>query len=146
VNTRLGLVAPDLVNDLDQQEPPVLRAVTTRVVHLAVDRTRLVSDAALVALAALDECRFGQSEEREATLRLVDDLDEVAWDLQERSERGDASQAEYLAAFCRARAASAIAFALDADAFVAATEGIYEAQAAISDLDAIRSIVGGAAG
>jgi hypothetical protein len=143
VDTRLGLVAPDLGNELDRMEPLALRALLAEVIHLAVERTGLVSDAARAALAALDDGRFGATEERGAILGVVDDLDEVAWDLQERSERREASQGEYLAAFRRARAASAIASALDPDAFVAATEGIYEAEAAISDLDAIRSIVAG---
>ena len=64
--------------------------------------------------------------------------DEVAWDIQE-SDDGDDNQA-YLVAFHRARAASAVAFALDPGRS-AALESIYEAQAAMGSVDAVLRLI-----
>ena len=65
-------------------------------------------------------------------------LDDVAWDIQE-SDEGHESE-RYLVTFQRARAASAVAFALDPDRS-AALESIYEAQAALGSIDAVRRLI-----
>ena len=85
------------------------------------------------ALAALRAGRYGDSEERAAVRALADRLDELGWDLKEKVDAGEADQGDYLAAFRKARAATALWFALDPDARTAAIEGAYEGQAAADD-------------
>ena len=68
-------------------------------------------------------------------------LDQVAWDIQEMAETGAASYQTYSIAFQRARTASAVGFALERDPLRAALEAVYEAQAAVADLDAVRAVV-----
>ena len=59
---------------------------------------------------------------------------EAAWDLQDRVEAGQARPADYQVAFAQARAAAAIAFAIErTDA--AALDALYEAYHAIDDHD-----------
>ncbi len=144
MTSRLSSVAADLAEQLETQQPTRLRRAAAGAVHLAVAHTGLAAPPLDAALAALREGRFGDSADRSAALRLADELDEIAWDLQERSEAGTGSQDAYLAAFGRARAAAAVGFALDADALTAALEALYEAQAAVADLGAIRAAVGSA--
>ncbi len=45
----------------------------------------------------------------------------------------------YIAAFQKAHAVNSLYYALDADAFAAATESLYEAQAATEDLATLKS-------
>jgi hypothetical protein len=92
------------------------------------------------ALADLAADRWGE-ERAQATTTLTDRLDKLAWDIQDKMEEGTAEQAEYLEAFRRARAVSAVAFALDTDPQNAALEAAYEAEAATENLGLIRSIV-----
>jgi hypothetical protein len=144
VTSRLSGVAADLAGQLETGEPAWLRQAAAGAVRLAVERTELVSPVLDAALVALQEGRFGGSPERSAVLRLADELDGIAWDLQQRSEAGHVPQEAYLAAFGRARAAAAAGFALDGDALTAALEAVYEAQAAVADLGVIRAAVGSA--
>lgn len=67
-------------------------------------------------------------------------LDEHAWDIQESDDDARHDSQRYLVAFQRARAASAVAFALDRDRG-AALESIYEAQAALGSIDAMRQLI-----
>lgn len=144
MTSRLSSVAADLVEQLEAQQPARLRQAAAGAVDLAVARTGVSAPPLDAALAALQEGRFGDSADRVAVLQLADELDEIAWDLQERSEAGTATPEAYMAAFGRARAVAAVGFALDADALAAALEAVYEAQAAVADLDAIRAVVGSA--
>jgi hypothetical protein len=48
---------------------------------------------------------------------------------------------EYVAAFGRARAAAAVWFAFDEDAQTAATESVYEANAALGSMESVRHMV-----
>jgi hypothetical protein len=72
---------------------------------------------------------------------LTEELDEIAWDAQEQAEAGVLPEQAYLAAFARARAAASVGFALEPDALHAALEAVYEAQAALADLEAVRVAV-----
>lgn len=71
----------------------------------------------------------------------VQRLDEQAWDLQERMQRGNVRQVEYEAAFRRARAASAAQTLADPRADLA--DAAYEAVHALPpDADALTIITG----
>jgi hypothetical protein len=73
--------------------------------------------------------------------RLTAELDEIAWDAQDKAEQGILPRQAYREAFARARAAAAVGFALEADALHAALESVYETWAATADLDAVRMAV-----
>jgi hypothetical protein len=72
---------------------------------------------------------------------LVDELDEAAWEIQERVHSGRLPKDEYLQAFRKARAASAVAFALEPDPRTAALEAVCEAQSAAGDLSPVSAVV-----
>jgi hypothetical protein len=133
VTWRLDTVAPDLVERLEGEEEPELRRLTANVAQAALREQDVRDESIDGGLAALREGRFGDSEEREAVKAFADRLDELAWDLQERVDAGEAEQVDYLTAFRKARGATALWFALDADARTAAIETAYEAQAATDD-------------
>ena len=63
--------------------------------------------------------------------RLVEELDEQAWSVQDAVEEGGAAPEDYLAAFGRARAVAAVYFAAHADPKSAALGAVYEASAVI---------------
>lgn len=140
--SRLSSVAPDLVAQLEQHAPELLRKVAGSAADLAVERTQLVDQRLDAALTALRDGRLGDTAERSEVHYLVDELDEIAWDAQEKAESGLVSRQTYSAAFRRARAAASVGFALDSDALNAALEAVYEAQAAVADLDLVRRVVG----
>jgi hypothetical protein len=99
-----------------------------------------------VIAAAMDIVKTGRYDDvsrREQLDILVERLDAQQWDLQDAVAAGHADEGAYLLAFAQARAAHAVYFALDADPFIAATEAIYEAQAAIDEIDVIRAVISG---
>ncbi len=71
-------------------------------------------------------------------LNLVESLNEDQWNLQELVDRGQAEKSAQHSAFISARAANALYYALDDDLLFSAAEAIYEANAALNDLQ-IRS-------
>jgi hypothetical protein len=139
---RLETVAPDLVETLEGASEPVLRSVAHRAALLAVERTDLDDPRLERARAALGQGRTGASQERVGLQTLVEELDQAQWDLQDAVDHGTATREQQLAAFSRARAASSLWFALDEDALVAAVEALYEANAAIDDIESLRMTVG----
>lgn len=130
---RLNTIAPDLVEQLEREPEPRLRTMAEGVVDAALRDAEIRSETVDSALAALRAGRYGESDERSATKALADELDEAAWDIQERVDAGEAEQEDYLSAFRRARAATALWFALDDDPQTAAMEAAYEARAATDD-------------
>jgi hypothetical protein len=140
---RLSTIAPDLVALLEQQQSEQLRRAAAGVANLAIERTHLSEPRVDAALAALHEGRLGFTPERSAVQYLTEELDKIAWDAQEKMEAGIGSRHAYSTAFRRARAAASLGGALDSNALTAALESVYEAQAAVADLDAVRIIVSG---
>lgn len=140
---RLSSIAPDLVAVIEQQQSEELRRVAVEAAKLAIERTNLSEPQVDAALSALYEGRLGFTPERSAVQYLADELDKIAWDAQEKMEAGIVSRQVYSTAFRRARAAASVGFALDSNALTAALESVYEAQAAVADLDAMRIVVSG---
>jgi hypothetical protein len=136
---RLSSIAPDLVATLERQRPRRLRLVAASAVGLAVERVRLADPQLEAALGALREGRFGNTNERTGVVRLAQELDEMAWAEQDKAEAGDGSRETYVIIFRKARAAAAVGFALETDALTGTLEAVYEAQAAVKDLEAVRS-------
>jgi hypothetical protein len=92
------------------------------------------------ALLLLQSSNSGE-DERWVVDRLTEELDEKAWDIQELADAGNVSQQAYLEMFSKARAAAAVGFALGAKPLESALEAVYEALAAIGDLDAIKNVI-----
>jgi hypothetical protein len=130
---RLNTVAPDLVERLEGEGDPELRRLTANVVEAALREQEVRDESVERGLDGLRNGRYGDAEDRAAVKALADRLDELAWDLQDQVDAGEAEQEDYLAAFRKARAATALWFALDPDPRTAAIEAVYEAQAATDD-------------
>jgi len=141
MTSRLSTIAEDLAERLSRQSAGRLRRVAAAAAGLAVERTELADPRLDAALAAIRDCDPAAVAELSQVLALTEELDEIAWDAQEQAEAGVLPEQAYLAAFARARAAASVGFALGPDALHAALESVYEAQAAVGDLDAIRVAV-----
>jgi hypothetical protein len=140
VTWRLETVAVGLVEQLEVQPEPHLRAIAERVAVAAL-RAMRVSDGRIDhALAALRAGDYGDVHQRATVRALANELDEAAWDLQERLDAGEADHEDHSAAFRRTRAVMSLWFALDSDATVAAIEASYEARAATGDAAVRREI------
>ncbi|MEG3858890.1 hypothetical protein [Microcoleus sp. herbarium12] len=100
----------------------------------AIERTSLSHPILDEGLQSLEKERYGDFSLQNKLLSLVDRLDEIQWELQEKMGEGSIELSDYLAAFHTARAVNSLYFALNADPFVAASEAIYEAQAATDEL------------
>lgn len=107
----------------------------------ALERTQIQEPIVRQGLEALELGRYGDSSILAKLQSLANHLDEIQWDLQEKMESGGTDLSTYLAAFKRARAATALYFALNADALVAATESIYEAYSATDRFDVLKKAI-----
>jgi hypothetical protein len=140
----IGLVDVGLADLLGRVDDAARRRALAAGVRLALDCAGLCDERLDRAEEVLTAGRLGDGPERADVLALVEELDELAWDLQDRAEAGTASQEQYLHAFARARAAAAAGFAFEGDALVAASEGLYEAHHAVQDLAALRAAIAAA--
>jgi hypothetical protein len=138
--TRLETRSAELSQLIESADAEPQRRIAVRVAQVALAAVPIDEPELAPALADLAADRWGGPGVQSATT-LTDRLDNLAWDIQEEVDEGTAEQAEYLEAFRRARAVSAVAFALDADPRNAALEAAYEAEAATENLDLIRGIV-----
>lgn len=119
----------------------VLRRVAVESAALAVARTQLADPRLEVALQALDASAAEMATAHTIVEQITNELDEQAWDIQDLVDAGAASQEAYEEAFRKARAAAAVGYALDPDPRASAFEAVYEAQAAVVDLAAVRMAV-----
>jgi hypothetical protein len=92
------------------------------------------------ALEALQAGRVGDANTRSQLDTLVREMDEIAWDIQDKIDQGGATDDEYARAFDRARAAAAVYWGFDPDPDVAALESTYEAYIVLQDAK-LREIV-----
>lgn len=130
----LARISAELVDRIRQGDDSDRRAMVRKACTLAAVRSG-ISDP--VVVEALETIRRGSVPTEDLRNRMnvsVAALDEAAWKLEEEVERGEASQDRQLAAFAEARAATALAFALD-DSLESALEALYEAYHAIDDGD-----------
>jgi hypothetical protein len=138
---RLKLLDPVLRQVLDDASEPARRRAALTVSKLAVDRAGITDPRIGAALERLQGGGYGDSSERSAVQALTEELDEAAWNVQDRVEAGTADKADYVNAFARARAANAVWYALDRDPLEAAAEATYEASAAIGDPEAVSTAI-----
>ncbi len=140
MRTRLDSVSPELAERLRGTGDDALRRVAAAVGDLAVQGV-LLSDPRLDRALSIIRRQAAGAKEQVELQSLVNELDEAAWEIQERVQSGGSPEEEYLQAFQKARAASAVAFALDSDPHTAAMEAAYEAQAAVGDVGPVRAVV-----
>ena len=141
MTSRLSTVARDLAEQLESQPSQTLRRVAAEAAWLSVTRIHVADPRLDTAVAALRKGALSDVAERQEVRRLVQELDQIAWEAQEKAEQGMLPQKAYLEAFFRARAAAAVGFALEPDPRYAAFESVYEAWAATADIDAVRTTV-----
>jgi hypothetical protein len=139
MTSRLSTVAADLAEQLEPLPATLLRRIAAEAAEFAVARTLLADPRLNGALAALRDGVQPSQGERSAVRQLTEELDEAAWDAQDKADEGTLPQQDYLDAFARARAAASVGFASEPDALRAALESVYEAQAAVADIDAVRT-------
>ncbi|XWK91154.1 MAG: hypothetical protein U7127_14220 [Phormidium sp.] len=138
---RLELLDRDLSTLLEKASISQQRNAALIASQFAIERTNLNDPIVEQGLKAIELGNFGDESLREKIEALVNQLDEIQWDLQEKMDAGETDLSTYLGAFQQARSANSLYFALDADAFNAATESIYEADAATDDLAALKQKV-----
>lgn len=138
---RLETIDSKLSKRLKQVPSRQLRIAALAVFEAALERIGLRDPTIDKGLEALRSERDYDPQLRKQVKSLVERLDEIQWNLQDMREEGNASESQYLAAFSQARIANALYFALDRDAYVAATETIYEANAAVDDLEGLKKII-----
>jgi hypothetical protein len=140
---RLSVVDPELVTWLGHQSREQLRQAAAGAARLAVERTGIVDQRLDAALTALKNAQYGYTAGQTGVEQFVDELDIIAWDLQDEAESGTSAPDEvHSAAFRRARAVSSVSFALGPNPLRAALEAAYEAHAATADLNAVRAAIG----
>jgi hypothetical protein len=144
MTSRLSTIAEDLAEQLSRQPAGRLRRVAAAAAGLAVERTQLLDPRLDVALAAVRGHDPAAVADRSQVLALAEELDDHAWEAQEQAEAGLLPEQAYVVAFALARAAATVGCALEPDALKAALESVYEAQAAVDDLAAIRGAVAAA--
>lgn len=136
---RLELIAPELSAVLRKATAETQRAVSLAVCNFAMSRNGLIHPALQEGIHAIREGRYGDRRVADLLKRLVEELDEKYFDLQDAAD--DSDDPEAVAAFRRARTANAFLFAVKEDAHEAATEAAYEAHAATEDLEGLRQTI-----
>jgi hypothetical protein len=140
MTTPLEAEFPGLARELEGATADEQRSAALAAAQMAIMRTELRDhrlDSAVIAN------RFGDCAERAAVSALTDELDDIAWTIQARVHDGAAAEEDYSRPFRRARAASALFFALNENPLDAATQGLYEARHAIGAAEALRQMFDG---
>jgi len=139
--TRLYRVDQDIALAVYQADEGRRSRIVQTVVGLGIERSGLVEDRVLGAYAQL---RNGASVQQliESVQSAVADLDEAAWTAQDSWDAGNGSELSYAVAFAKARAASAVAFAMKKTT-KDSLDAVYEASFAIDDLELLRRSVQG---
>ncbi len=138
---RLEMIAADLSAQLRDCSDAGRRAAALAACRLALNRNPLDEPVIAEALAVLEAGGPAGSTLKASLWRLVEHLDADYFDLQDAADEGRSSQADFFGAFRKARAVNALYCALSRGSFEAATESIYEANAAVENLEALRVVI-----
>jgi hypothetical protein len=140
--TQPGLmqISPELVDKLRRSGDETRHRIVERACLLAVQRADVAAPTLTEALDVIHRRSFGVPDLRSQVDGLAQELDEIAWDIQDRIGTGGATEAEYRRAFVKARAAAAIGFALDGS-LSASFDSLYEAYYAIDSRDDYMSVI-----
>ena len=137
----MELVAPDLSAKLRTADEVRRRKAALAACRFALDRNSLNDPILDGAFRELEGRRQPTALTRMTLEKLVQSLDEEYFELEEATKAGRAPAEQYLEAFRKARTANALYCALSFDSLGAATESIYEANAATEDLSGLRAAV-----
>ncbi len=140
--TQPGLmqISPELVEILRQCTDDRRHQIVERACLLAVQRADVADPMLTKALEAIRRRNFGILVLRGQVDALTQKLDEIAWEIQDQFEAGNAPESQYHRAFAKARAAAAIEFALDGS-LAASFDALYEAYYAIDNRDDFMHVV-----
>jgi hypothetical protein len=140
---RLDAVSPRIVECLRDASPETLRSTAIAACEFALSRVIVPYDIVSEAMDALRRQPMARERFSTKLAALAERLDQDYFELHAAAgERRDAND-EWLTRFHQARAATAVAYACDEDAWTAAVESIYEAAMAIpeSERDALFKLV-----
>lgn len=138
--TRIELISLGLRKRLDSASEAQLRRIAAAVSREVVERVAISHPIITRALEQLDASGQPAGDLQAQVQAFADEVDSAYLDLSEECEEGRASREQVSVAFSKARAASAVAFALDSNALIAASEAAYEAASAVDDAAVIASI------
>jgi len=142
----LNLLDPKIANLLrTTQNDSALRCFARESARFAVDRLAFSNPPIEQALQILENPvkELGEAalvQLRNEITRIIEDLDERAFDLRDKVEAGEASHDDYLDTFSKARAASSVLASLSDSAIQAAAEACYEAFASMDDRKELEEI------
>ena len=109
---RLSMIAPHLAASLGSiGDEFALRRAALEAVIRVIDRAAIDDPRVLSAIEVLS-AGTGDERLRSELEQYAHELDKSSWDIQDSWEAGTVAEEEYLAAFARARAVSALAWAL----------------------------------
>jgi len=143
VGNSLELIDTQLARRVEGESTRRLRKIAVAVSRLAVNRTGLGGSPILeVVLGHIDAQEPVPAALKRELTKFAEDLDEQYLALLPEEESGGLESDAVLPLFEKARAAAAVVFACDSDAFKAATESSYEAWAAIGeDTESLRKLI-----
>lgn len=141
MNNHSTLELNKLFQELSNLDEKRQRRIVLEICKLAVKQNEVDDPRLQDGLELLKKETYGDSPQRKAIESLILELDEIAWNIQDRVGTGTANKDEYLKAFQRARAVNAVWFGLDQDLSKAVSEAIYEANAAIDNINELKRMV-----
>ncbi len=138
---RLELVAPDVSAKLREADDRDRREAALAACRFALERNPTNDPIISGAIQEIESGHPVSALLRTTLEKLVESLDEEYFDLQEAGREGRIPPEAYLPAFYAARTANAVYCATSPHSLNAATESVYEANAATEDLDGLRARV-----
>src|ERR1700744_842373 len=139
--TRLELISLQLRKRLDSASEEQLRHIAAPICMEIIRRTGVSDPVISEALEHLSQKKTPPADLQARVQFYAQKLDADYLDLTDELEEESATQEQVAAAFSQARAANAVAFALSANAIVAASETTYEAASAVADDSEMTGIV-----
>lgn len=136
---RLETVSVDLMVRLRQASPSQRKAAALAACGYAVEYAQVHDSVVLSVLGELNSGRCVSAPEIEKVKMLSEQADEEYFDLHDASDSSEDNG--YLVAFSRARALSALLFAVEEESLHSSSESIYEAVSAIDNAHAITARV-----
>lgn len=137
MTSRLERIDPELFDRLRRASPIQQRAAARAACRFALDSNDLVGPIIDAGWEAIESAEYGNSRPRAQLKAFVSQLETIERRARDCVDSGQASRGQYIVAFRRAHAANSIYYALSSDAFEAATESVYEANAATSDVQGL---------
>lgn len=137
---RLSLIDVALADRLSAARPEVQRAVARKVALVAAEHTGL-NDERFDSILAMLRADGTQPPDLTTAIAAVEDLDNAAFDAQDRVDDSTGSEDDDARAFTKARAATALVAAFADDPAEGAEDAIYEAYNATQDMALLRDAI-----